>query len=79
MGYEHAVGHMIKSYNAWLAASTQAKQIECVDLFVWKSDSSQGPSVLRLDIGTINLFCLDDGIRKILDLLIRGSLLMRDI
>ena len=29
-----------------------------------KSDSSQGLSVIRLDMGTINSFCLDDGVRK---------------
>ena len=44
------------------AANTQAKQIECVDLFVWEN------LILarRLDMGTINSFCLDDGVRKIL-------------
>ena len=31
-----------------------------------KSYSSQGLSVMRLDMGTINLFCLDDDVRKML-------------
>ena len=30
-----------------------------------KSDSSQRLSVMRLYMGTINSFCLDDGVRKI--------------
>ena len=43
------------------------------------SDPSQGLSVMRLDMETINSFCLDGGVRKILLMNVRLSLLMRDI
>ena len=39
-------------------------KIECVDGLFGKSDFRQRLSVMRLHMGTINSFCLDDGVRK---------------
>ena len=55
----------IRSPGERWATNTQAKKFECV-VCLRKSYSSQGLCVMRLDMGTINSFCLDDGVRKLL-------------
>ena len=48
------------------AGKTRAKENSmCIWVCLRKSYYGQRLSVMRLDMGTINSFCLDDGVRKI--------------
>ena len=46
----------------WAANTQQQKNQMCRFVCLRKSDCSQGLSVMRIDMGTINSFCLDDGV-----------------